>query len=281
MGIRIFRGVGINSNRNTPCVGGVFNVRVLVLGATGKTAGTYDVFIYDDDFGFDTLLAQLNGVRVPGGGNFRRRHRFNLNCDAVCNVQGPLGNSNENPANIYAYVEENAIVFAASAQSRRINLTCRVDDDDEKVLISPDGGQVASPRNVLLEVPGGAVAEDVRVRISRRPEELDEEYFRGNVGTDVAMLRVGTDDIAFARDVKVRWTLTGGERARLQELDGCVVGYDTIAKEWNPLSDVEIFDDYVSFTIKSGGLFGIAPHTRYDGGDVTFRALKNGKSKSK
>ncbi|HEU0201142.1 MAG TPA: hypothetical protein VFR86_11990, partial [Burkholderiaceae bacterium] len=100
-----------------PCGGGRFRIDVVVNGVENGAGGTYNVFVYDDDFLFDDLLAQQLNVAVPAGaGAFRNIHRFMLNCDGRCDVVGPLGSSGERKAEIYAFVRE-ARVFGNAKSS--------------------------------------------------------------------------------------------------------------------------------------------------------------------
>ena len=294
MGIQRFFGTGIMSNRATPCRGGAFNVRVLVLGQTNARAGAFSVKVFDNDPIANDLLAESKLINVPGGGAFRRFLNFTLDCDGACHVQGPKGSSGEMTAQVFARAIDSAAAGAADEDSRQINLTCvppkNPDDKGDKgegetppqgghgepmpgddglweypcYPIPEHGGSCETVPGVTLDIPEGAVGPDTLLEVTRVAPRFEAEFFPGEIGMDMRTLQIGRFDTAFKHEIGVTWVLRAAERRLLDDLEGSLVQFDPEAMAWMPMEGVKPDDDVVSFRLKRGGVFAVASNARYN-----------------
>lgn len=264
MGISKFNGVNIFGNRFAKCPGGIFNISMTVIGvASNALGGVYTASLWDSDLFGDVKLTEIANIRIPKKkGVFRKTHKFKLDCDALCNVRGPKGNSNENPANIYGYVVAGPLGLGASEYSQIINLKCKP-DDDKSVPFLKAGGTIETEIGLIISVPANAVAADVDLILSRSFEWPETEFFAPAISPDITAIQIGTPDIAFEAPVTLAWPMTKRLRGVLEELDGTFVHYHSAEETWIPVENVGLGDDHAKFQIFTGGLYGYAPHAQH------------------
>ena len=296
MGIVKFTAVGIRSNLRTPCRGGAFNVKVIVLGTVNKRGGAFKVSLWDDDTLADDLLAEsklipanvLNKKKLAGV--FRNVVHLTLDCDGACDVRGPEGSSGDNPASVYAYVEDSAVGGAKPAESQRLSLVCvppkdsgeksvddvpRPDDDFAGQVkdglwtfphfeLPVDGGNCETARGVTLDLPPGAVEPGTKVVVSRMPPELEREFFPEDIGIDMRTLQIGDFGTAFAKPIKVNWKLNAAEQRLLDERDGSVVVFDAEENSWTRFENALVDGEQVRFQTERGGVFAVASHSVFN-----------------
>ena len=295
MGIVSFNAVRIRSNLRTPCRGGAFNVQVDVLGKVNRAGGRFRVSLWDDDLGFDDELARSGAVNTNilnkrlMAGVFFNTVRLNLNCDGACDVAGRLGSSGDNPASVYAYIQDLSVApnKAKPVETMRLPLLCvpAPDDDDDcgdgedcgcagpeedglwgfpLFALPEDGGSCETARGVTLDVPAGAVAPDTRVEVTRMPPELNQQFFPGEIGIQMRTLQIGRFDTRFHKPVGVTWKLKAAERRLLTERDGSVVVFDPEDMSWTPLEGARVDDEQISYRTDRGGLFAVAGHSVFN-----------------
>ena len=261
MGITAINAVGIVSNRAAACPGGVFNVIVSVTGTAAGRGGSYVASVWDNDWGFDTLLADTPNIVVPAG-RFVKRHKLPLKCDPKCNVVGAKGNSGENPANVYGYAESGNLFNRKSGISPVINLTCTL-SPPKTVSFLRSGGTIETEIGMIISVPNNAVGADLELVLARSFERPDTEYFAPMVAPQVRAVMLGTPEHVFEVPVTIAWPLDKRMHAFLDELEGMFVRFDAETETWMPIEDVDIGNDHAKFQIMQGGMIGFAPHAKY------------------